>query len=57
MAYHVCIVGACCRAIWRATLRRGRVPSASGRDGARPSIWLRPQAALVIFAKGGDRLI
>jgi len=42
---------ACFRVIWRATLRRGRVPGASGRDGARPSsnaIGLRPQAALVV---------
>jgi len=30
-------VRACFRVIWRATLRRGRVLSASGRDGSPPS--------------------
>jgi len=28
---------ACSWGTWRATLRRGRVPSTDGRDGARPS--------------------
>jgi squalene-hopene/tetraprenyl-beta-curcumene cyclase len=41
--------------IWRATLCRGRVPRATGRDGARPSIWLRAQlasgkTAILLFA-------
>ena len=48
MAEHVRVLGARFRAIWRATLRRGRVTSANGRDGACPSNtnWLRLKAAL-----------